>query len=135
MAMTYKFGLLTLYYRDVEAAKSFYADTLGIPVVPELTGTGFVFLKPAWGTPIALVNDANFPGGAPSQQGGFQLGLEVEDLDAALAEWQAKGIEIVSGISDMGAGRTFLARGPEGQLISVYQLYDQVRDFRRGLGM
>ena len=70
-----------------------------------------------------------------AQPGATQLGFDVADVEAAYAEWRAKGIEVVSEITDMGAGRMFVARDPDGNTLSVSQLYDGVRAYRAQLGM
>jgi predicted enzyme related to lactoylglutathione lyase len=70
------------------------------------------------------------PPGESAQQGGFEINLEVEDVDAALQEWKAKGVELLSEVSDMGAGRWFRAKDPIGHVIAVYQLYPQVKAMR-----
>lgn len=133
--MSYKLGLVSLFVRDVPKAKAFYVDFLGMKVVPEFSSPDFVFLLPAWGTPIALQNAATAPQNLTGQPVGFELNLEVDDVDAALQEWKARGVEVLSEIADMGAGRYFRARDPEGNSLTVYQFYDQVKAMRQQLGM
>ena len=133
--MNYKLGMVSLFVRDVSRAKAFYVDFLGMKVVPEFSGPDFVFLLPSWGTPIALQNVTTVPQHLIGQPAGFELNLEVDDVDATLQEWQAKGIEVLSEITDMGAGRYFRARDPEGNSLTVYQFYDQVKAMRQQLGM
>jgi predicted enzyme related to lactoylglutathione lyase len=131
----YKMGLLTLYSHDVQRARDFYAGTLGIPVVDQLTGPDFVFLQPEWGTPIALANANQAPAGATAEPAGFELGLEVADVEATRTEWLEKGVEVVSEIFDMGAGRCFYARDPEGRGLCPYQLYQATAEFRAARGI
>ena len=85
------------------------------------------FCRPAKGTPIALQPLETLPPGEVAQAGGFEVNLEVEDLDAAWQEWNAKGIQIVAEITDMGAGRWFRAKDTEDHLIAVYQMYPQFK--------
>src|SRR5216683_294608 len=112
--MSYKLGLVSLFVRDVAKAQAFYVDFLGMKVVSEFSGPDFVFLVPTWGTPIALQNVTTAPQHLVGPPTGFELNLEVEDVDAALQEWKAGGVEVLSEITDMGAGRYFRARDPEG---------------------
>jgi catechol 2,3-dioxygenase len=133
--LSYKLGLVSLYFRDVARARAFYVDTLGLQVVAEFSGPDFVFLRPAGGTPIALRDAGALPLASHAEPGGFDIGLEVDNVDATLGDWRAKGIDIVKDVQDMGAGRVFLARDPEGHLLSVYQLYDQVRTQRQQYGV
>ena len=128
--MNHAFGMLGLYVRDVEKAKAFYTEFLGMKLIPAFSSPSFVFLQPSEGTPIALQEVAALPPGVPAQPGGFELNLEVEDVDAAWQEWKAKGVEVLTEVADMGAGRWFRAKGPEGQLLSVFQLYPQVKAMR-----
>jgi catechol 2,3-dioxygenase-like lactoylglutathione lyase family enzyme len=128
--MNHAFGMLSLYVRDVEKAKAFYTEFLGMRFIPEFSNSTFVFLQPKEGTSIALQDISALPPGAPAQAGGFEINLEVEDVDAAYQEWKAKRVEVLTEVADMGAGRWFRAKGPEGQVLSVYQLYPQVKAMR-----
>jgi predicted enzyme related to lactoylglutathione lyase len=128
--MNHTFGMLSLYVQDVEKAKAFYTEFLGMQLIPALSGPNFVFLQPAEGTPIAVQDLSALPPGVPAQQGGFELNFEVEDVDKALQEWKARGIEVLTEVSDMGAGRWFRAKDPTGHVVSVYQLYPQVKAMR-----
>jgi predicted enzyme related to lactoylglutathione lyase len=125
--MNHGFGMLSLYVQDVEKSKAFYTEFLGMKLLPAFSSPTFVFLQPSDGTAIALQDVALLPAGVPAQPGGFELNLEVEDLDAAFQEWKAKGIEVLSEVTDMGAGRFFRAKDPEGHVLSVYQFYPQVK--------
>src|SRR5438552_14354285 len=109
--MNHAFGMLSLYVRDVEKAKAFYTEFLGMKLIPELSSPTFVFLQPTEGTAIALQDLSMLPPGAPAQAGGFEINLEVEDVDAAYQEWKAKGVEVLTEVADMGAGRWFRAKG------------------------
>lgn len=129
--MNHTFGMLGLYVQDVEKAKDFYTEFLGMKLIPEFSSPSFVFLQPREGTPIALQDVAALPPGVPAQPGGFELNLEVEDVDAAWQEWKAKGVEVLTEVTDMGAGRFFRAKDPEGHVLSVFQLYPQVKAMRQ----
>jgi predicted enzyme related to lactoylglutathione lyase len=128
--MKYGFGMLGLYVRDVEKSKAFYTEFLGMKLLSAFSSPTFAYLQPTEGTPIALQDLASLPPGVPAQPGGFELNLEVEDVDAAQQEWKAKGIEVLTEVMDMGAGRFFRAKDPEGHVLSVYQLYPQVKAMR-----
>nr|HET6903327.1 VOC family protein [Ktedonobacteraceae bacterium] len=125
--MKHAFGMLTLYVRDVEKAKAFYTDFLGMKFIPEFSSPTFVFLQPTHGTSIALQDLASLPPGVPAQPGGFEVNLEVDDVNAAYQEWKAKGIELVSEVTDMGAGLWFRAKDTEGHVLAVYELYPQMK--------
>jgi predicted enzyme related to lactoylglutathione lyase len=73
--------------------------------------------------------------GVPLAHGGIIPGFEVEDADATYQQWKAKSIEILGEVTDMGAGRNFTAKDPEGHYIQVFHLYPQVRDMQKQMGM
>src|SRR6266852_986974 len=62
-------------------------------------------------------------------------GFEVEDADAVYQQWKAKSVEILGEVIDMGAGRMFTAKDPEGHYIQVFHLYPQVREMQKQMGM
>ena len=128
--MNQAFGMLSLYVQDVEKAKAFYTEFLGMKLIPAFSSPTFIFLQPTEGTPIAIQDLNALPPGVSAQQGGFEINLEVEDVDAALQEWKAKGVEVLSEVTDMGAGRWFRAKDPAGHVLSVYQLYPQMKATR-----
>jgi catechol 2,3-dioxygenase-like lactoylglutathione lyase family enzyme len=71
--------------RDLERARKFYADKLGLQPVDERPG-GLLY-RPAGGGEFALYQST---GGAP---GTFtQMGFEVEDIDATVAELKRRGV-------------------------------------------
>jgi hypothetical protein len=47
----------------------------------------------------------------------------------------AQDAEILGEVIDMGAGRTFTAKDPEGHYIQVFHLYPQVREMQGQMGM
>lgn len=125
--MKYAFSMLSLYVSDIESAKAFYTEFLGMKIVPEFSGPSFVYLQPVEGTPIGLQDMTTLPAEIPAQGGGYEVNLEVEDLDQALQEWKAKGIEILVEITDMGAGRYFRARVAKSHVLCVFQYYPEVK--------
>lgn len=47
------------------------------------------------------------------------LGLVVDDVDAAYAQWQTDRVEMVCPPNDQPFGRTFLFRTPDGHVLRV----------------
>ena len=117
-----KLDIVNLFVRDFERAKRFYTETLGLPVIEELSGERFVALRPASGSSITLQDAAALPPGVAAEPGGMELGLLVEDVDAVHAEWQAKGVQLLTPPMDLPFGRTFLAADPDGHYLRVYRL-------------
>ena len=120
--MSYGLGIVNLFVRDLERAKIFYTETLGLPVIAELSGPAFVALRPAHGSPITLQDAATVPPELAGTPGGVEIGLEVEDVDAVWRDWSAKGVRVLEEPHDQPFGRAFRATDPEGFLLNVYRL-------------
>ena len=87
----------------------------------------FIFLHSKTGSTNIALQDANKEThGVPVEHGGIILGFAVEDADAVYRDWQSKSVEILGEVGDMGAGRLFPAKDPDGNYIQVYHLYPQV---------
>jgi len=101
---------------DLAAAERFYVEGLGLDVLPR-PDFGFPGLwLEAGGQQIHLMRvDAHE---APTGQ---HFALEVEDLDAVLAELARRGIEPHSVLDLPGAGRQAFLRDPAGNLIELNQ--------------
>jgi predicted enzyme related to lactoylglutathione lyase len=127
--------LILLYCRDLERAKAFYIGELGLEVVPQFTSDTFIFLRSGGGTPIALQDAATLPAGRALEAGGVELGFDVDDVEATWRDWKAKGLDVLSEITDNGAGRLFRARDPEGHYLTMSQLHEPVRAYRQSLGV
>lgn len=127
--------LIMLYCRDLERAKAFYISELGLEVVPQFSSDTFIFLRSGGGTPIALQDATALPKERPREAGGVEIGFDVDDVEAVWHDWKAKGIDVLTDITDNGAGRLFLARDPEGHYLTISQLHDPVRAYRQSLGL
>jgi predicted enzyme related to lactoylglutathione lyase len=99
-----------LYSRDAEADRAFLRDVLGLTHVD--AGRGWLIFKSPPGE-LAV-----HPTEGPDRH---ELYLMCDDLDAQLAEWQAKGIEVANPPTDQGWGRIAEVRMPGGSLLGVYQ--------------
>jgi predicted enzyme related to lactoylglutathione lyase len=133
--MGVKLTLVMLFVNDLATAKAFYTETVGLEVVPEFTGGDFVYLRLADGSPVVLRDVKALPPEVAAQPGGSILGLEVEDVEATWRDWKTRGVAVLSDVMDMGAGRTFLARDPDGHALYITQLYDGVKALRRQYGI
>ena len=112
-------------------AQEFYTDLLGYELIQDFSSPAgdFLLLHARVGdTDIALQDATNTPYGVPPAHGGILLGFAVEDADAVYREWRSKSVEMPGEVGDMGAGRMFLARDPDGNYIQVYHLHPQVQD-------
>jgi catechol 2,3-dioxygenase-like lactoylglutathione lyase family enzyme len=109
---------------DVSRAKSFYHETLQLPIVEERP-TGLRF-ECGRGTFI-IVYPSPFAGTARSTVAGFQ----VDDLDATMADLRSRGIKFENydspglktkdGVAELGPNRVRACwfRDPDGNILSI----------------
>jgi predicted enzyme related to lactoylglutathione lyase len=136
LLMSAQLGLLMLLVRDVPAAKAFYTEYLGLEVVPQFSSDEFVMLRSrTGGTSLALQDASKETYGVPLAHGGIIPGFAVEDADAVYQQWKAKSVEVLGEVIDIGAGRMFTSKDPEGHYIQVFHLYPQVREMQNQMGM
>ena len=126
--MKHGFGMLTLYVKDMQRAKEFYTEFLGMQFVARFSSDHFVLLRPVSGTQIALLPLSALREWVVPEPGGVEVNLEVEDVNEAWQEWKAKGVEVLTEVTDMKEGLWFHAKDPDGHIIAVYQLYPEFKD-------
>jgi catechol 2,3-dioxygenase-like lactoylglutathione lyase family enzyme len=100
---------------DVDAAIAFYTEVLGLAVRDDRPDFGF---GGAWldlgGQQVHLIEAA-----APPALG-QHFAVQVEDLDATIAELRAQGVE-VSDASPVGTGRQAFLQDPSGNGLELHQ--------------
>jgi predicted enzyme related to lactoylglutathione lyase len=114
-----------LFSQNLAKAKTFYTETLGLPINPQMSSETFILVSPAEGPPISLQPASDMPAGVGSAPGPLVMGLVVEDVDATFQDLKGKGVEILTDISDIGVGRSFRANDPDGNVLEIYQFYPQ----------
>ncbi len=112
----------TIAVRDLSRAKSFYRDSLGLKVGEERP-TGILF-ECGRGTFIDIY-PSQFAGTARSTVAGFR----VDDLDATMADLQARGVQFEqydsptlktkNGVAQLGPYRVCWFKDPEGNILSI----------------
>jgi catechol 2,3-dioxygenase-like lactoylglutathione lyase family enzyme len=114
----------TLFFEDLEAARAFYAEVFGLPVVYEdddstvfRFGETLVNLLRASEDP-ALVEPAPV---APATAGvRFQFTLDVDDVDAMCGQLAQRGVTLLNGPIDRPWGvRTASFRDPGGHVWEI----------------
>lgn len=103
---------------DRESAHGFYAGFLGFRVAMEEDGMA-MFVSPTVPTTQVL---ATWPSRTAHDPAGrrVDLSVEVADVDAAHAQAQADGLEIVYPLTDEAWGvRRFFVRDPGGSIVNV----------------
>ncbi len=103
---------VVLYTRDLERAKAFYRDSVGLPVL--LDEEHVVHFD------AVSVRLAVHRGEPPEQESGF-LVLGVEDIDAAYEALRARGVTFDGPIADRPHGRVAYFRDPDGHRIALWE--------------
>ena len=135
--MTSHIGTITLLVSDMQRSKAFYTELLGFEAVPEFSSPAgdFLFLRSKTSGPNMALQDANVTTfGVPLARGGLMIGFAVEDADAVYRDWQSKSVEILSEVGDIGAGRLFNAKDPDGNYIQVFHLYPHILEMQQRIG-
>ncbi len=108
-----------LHVPDLEAAKGFYTDYLGLS--EEVFNLGWVarYTSPDTGINLQLMTrDATAPADPV-------ISVKVDDVEAAYAEAQERGYEIVHPLCTEEWGVTrFFVRAPDGNVLNVVQHHD-----------
>jgi catechol 2,3-dioxygenase-like lactoylglutathione lyase family enzyme len=101
--------------RDCEEALAFYRDALGCTVLarPDF-GFGGYWLD-AGGQQVHLMEDAS------PRTGSHHFAIRVDDLDAAVADLRARGIEVHPVPHLPGAGRQAFLHDPSGNFVELNQ--------------
>ncbi|MRH87115.1 glyoxalase [Nocardia sp. SYP-A9097] len=104
---------------DIEAAKSFYTDFLGLSTEEFNMGWVARYTSPDTGANLQLVTrDA----GAPVDS---VISVHADDVDAAYEEAQSLGYEIVHPITTEPWGvRRFFVRAPDGNILNIVAHHD-----------
>jgi predicted enzyme related to lactoylglutathione lyase len=106
--------MANLRVADIDAAKTFYTDFLGLR--DEAFNMGWVarYASPETGARIQLVTrDATAPEDSV-------ISVHTDDVDAAYREAQERGFEIVHPLTQEAWGvRRFLVRAPDGNIVNV----------------
>ena len=112
---------LTLFVEDLERSKRFYQDVFGLPVVFEDENSA-VFKFENNLINLLDVREAREliePAAVATPEAGsrFQLTIPVDDVDAACAELQARGVQLLNGPMDRAWGvRTAAFADPGGHV-------------------
>lgn len=104
---------------DIDAAKGFYTDFLGLSTEEFNLGWVARYTSPATGAHVQLVTrDATAPEDSV-------ISVHADDVDAAYEDAQRLGYEIVHPlVTEEWGVRRFFVRAPDGAVINVVQHHD-----------
>jgi catechol 2,3-dioxygenase-like lactoylglutathione lyase family enzyme len=111
--------LTNLHVADLDAAKDFYTDFLGLDTEEFNLGWVARYSSPDKEASVQLVTgDATAPEDS-------RMSVMADDVDAAYAEAQERGIEIVHPLTTEPWGvRRFFVRAPDGTVINIVNHHD-----------
>jgi catechol 2,3-dioxygenase-like lactoylglutathione lyase family enzyme len=101
-----------VFAEDAQAARAFFDEVLGLRAV-DAGGGWLIFALP----PAELACHPT----SPDDSGRHELYLMCDDVEATVADLEAKGVEFVTPISDAGFGRMTRMRVPGGGELGLYQ--------------
>jgi catechol 2,3-dioxygenase-like lactoylglutathione lyase family enzyme len=111
---------VTVPTRDIDAATEFYGDVLGLP------------LSKRWGTmPAAEFETGNLTLAVMRSDAfdiefrpnGHPIALRVDDVPAARAELESRGVEFRQDILDSGVCHQAFFRDPDGNVLALHHRY------------
>ncbi len=115
----------TLPAMDLERAKAFYAEKLGLTPISEAPGA--TLYRTAGGTDFSL-----YPTPNPNRGGHTQMGFATSDIEAEVAALRARGVvfeeydfpglKTEGGIATTGDVRAAWFKDSEGNIVGVIQL-------------
>lgn len=113
-------GNVNLFVRNIEQAKRFYVEGIGLIEDKQRSQPpSFVLLQS--GETTLTLQDASTPGAAFGLSPSVELGFKVDDLEAVrvrLAAWP----NTVSEVQQMGWGSGFDAVDPDGHRLTLYRM-------------
>jgi catechol 2,3-dioxygenase-like lactoylglutathione lyase family enzyme len=113
-------GNVNLFVRDLEQAKRFYTEGIGLVEDTERSHPpSFVLLQA--GESTLTLQDASSPGAAFEPVASIELGFRVDNVDEVRTRLQAWNT-VVSDVQHMGWGSGFDAVDPDGHRLTVYRM-------------
>jgi catechol 2,3-dioxygenase-like lactoylglutathione lyase family enzyme len=103
-----------IYADDPAAARAFFRDVLGLPVVDD--GDGWLIFKLP---PAELGVHPTMDGRTPTDT--MRLSLMCDDVEATVRVLTAKGVEFTSPLEDLGYGLVTTLRVPGGVTLDLYE--------------
>ena len=110
--------------QDLERAKAFYRDKVGLTHTQERDPMGGLLFELSDGTGFAVFQSTGKPSGTHTQ-----MALEVPDLDAAVKDLRARGLKFeeydspglktIDGIADIAGTKVAWFKDSEGNLVAI----------------
>lgn len=111
---------VTVPTRDYDAAATFYGEVLGLPFSKRWGSMPAGEFETGTVTLAVMQSDAFGQEFRPSTS---QIALQVEDVAAAKAELESRGVEFVTEAFDSGVCWQAIFRDPDGNLLGLHHRY------------
>ncbi len=127
--MALRTGLIQINVTDLQEARAFYGERLGIPLRDRFGPDGPFELELGEGPPVLVYQ---VPVAVPVDYGnqtGVTLVLYTDDLEGTVATWRERGVELIpiewseedSGIAPCPYGRFIAFRDPFGNALELLE--------------
>lgn len=114
-----------LFASDLDASIRFYREMFGAEVILDATMAGARNVMISIGS-----SKINFYDQPPRDQGCgavHHLGIETDDLEGLVERMTAEGQQFRNPIKDLGFWKYVMAEGPDGVLLELFEVSEQVR--------
>lgn len=111
---------IALRVRDLQAAKRFYTQILGFPVVGQIPGKEIYFIG-IGGTTVELMGGAEDAEGDAPDSGFVHMAFEVDDVDATYRELVDKGVTFTTKPRNVGDIRLAFFSDPDGNTLELFR--------------
>ena len=119
--MTIKYS--TIIVKDTEESIQFYSEVMGFKqdsqFFPPVPGTKITMMKGKGETMFELIENKAFEPGA------YSTGIEVDDINAVLANARAKGARVILEITPISVGSMAMIEDPNGARIAFIQHHEK----------
>jgi catechol 2,3-dioxygenase-like lactoylglutathione lyase family enzyme len=114
-----EFSLVILAVDSPARSAAFYRDLLGCEPIEQ--SDTFAMFPLREGAALGLWSRHTIEPAATATGGATEICFVDADVDAAHADWHARGLAIAQPPTDMDFGRTFVALDPDGHRLRVFR--------------
>ena len=119
--MTIKYA--TIIVNDTEESIKFYTEVMGFKqdsqYLPPIPGTKITLMKGKGETMFELIENKAFTPGT------YSTGMEVDDINAVLADVRTKGAKVILEITPISVGSMAMIEDPNGARIVFIQHHEK----------
>ena len=114
-----KVDFLSVHSQDIERSRRFYLETLGLPLDTDRGERGFE----VWAGQLCLSIWNPAAAGMELGSSPAHVALHADDVEAARAELEARGVQFEGEIFDTGVCHMAFFRDPDGNALMLHKRY------------